>query len=167
MAEEDHNYRHGADRARLLQYTHQQYLGWQECDGRLKKMSRRHWFRVNSIHADPSQSLRWGGNSWVHSHTHTHTESGANVTVSFKRFSMPATTVITWRHHSFYLKKGSKNTTPLWLEIWFSLCCEWSQLLLCHCSVSICLCRYCNAVVYLCGFLTRFNRCIYCLSPLH
>ncbi len=42
MAEEDHNFRHGADRARLLQYTHHQYLGWQECDGGLKKMSRRH-----------------------------------------------------------------------------------------------------------------------------
>jgi hypothetical protein len=42
MAEEDHNFRHGADRARLPQYTHHQYLGWQECDGGLKKMSRRH-----------------------------------------------------------------------------------------------------------------------------
>ncbi len=42
MAEEDHNLRHGAERARLLQYTHHQYLGWQECDGGLKKMSRRH-----------------------------------------------------------------------------------------------------------------------------
>ena len=42
MAEEDHNFRHGADRARVPQYTHHQYLGWQECDGGLKKMSRRH-----------------------------------------------------------------------------------------------------------------------------
>jgi len=42
MAEEDHNFRHGAERARLPQYTHHQYLGWQECDGGLKKMSRRH-----------------------------------------------------------------------------------------------------------------------------
>ena len=42
MAEEDHNFRHGADRARLPQYTHHQYLGWQECDGGLKKMRRRH-----------------------------------------------------------------------------------------------------------------------------
>jgi hypothetical protein len=42
MAEEDHNFRHGADRARVLQYTHNQYLGWQECDGGLKKMSQRH-----------------------------------------------------------------------------------------------------------------------------
>ncbi len=37
--------------------------------------------------------------------------------------------------------------------------------ILCHCSVSILLCRSCSTVVYLCGFLTRFNRCIYCLSP--
>ncbi len=42
MAEEDHNFRHGADNARLPQYTYHQYLGWQECDGGLKKMSRRH-----------------------------------------------------------------------------------------------------------------------------
>ncbi len=42
MAEEDHNFRHGTDRARLPQYTHHQYLGWQECDGGLKKLSRRH-----------------------------------------------------------------------------------------------------------------------------
>jgi hypothetical protein len=44
MAEEDHNFRHRADRARVPQYTHHQYLGWQpeECDGGLKEMSRRH-----------------------------------------------------------------------------------------------------------------------------
>ncbi len=30
--EEDHNFRHGADRARVPQYTHHQYLGWLECD---------------------------------------------------------------------------------------------------------------------------------------
>ncbi len=40
MAEEDHNFRHGADRARVQQYTHHQYLVWQECDGGLKKLSR-------------------------------------------------------------------------------------------------------------------------------
>ncbi len=39
MAEEDHKFRYGADRARVQQYTHHQYLGWQECDGVLKKMS--------------------------------------------------------------------------------------------------------------------------------
>ena len=166
MAEEDHNFRHGADRARVPQYTHHQYLGWQECDGGLKKMSRRHWFRVNSIQADPSQSLRWGVISGVHLHTHTPNESGANVTVVFKRFSMPATTVIACDIIFFTWKREAKKytTPPLWLETLFSLFCEWSQLVLCHCSVSICLCRSCNTVVYLCGFLTRFNRCIYFIA---
>ncbi len=42
MAEEDLDFRHGADRASLPQYTHHQYLGWQECDGGLKKLSWRH-----------------------------------------------------------------------------------------------------------------------------
>jgi hypothetical protein len=37
MAEQDYNFRHRADRARVQQYTHNQYLGWQECDGGLKK----------------------------------------------------------------------------------------------------------------------------------
>jgi hypothetical protein len=58
MAEEDHNFRHGADGAREQQYTYHQHLGWQECDGGLKKMSRRYLFQVNSIQTDPSQSLR-------------------------------------------------------------------------------------------------------------
>ncbi len=71
-------------------------------------------------------SLRWGGISGVHSHTHTPTESGANVTVSFKRFSMPASTVITWRHHSFYLKKGSQKYTQH--------LCDWRYGF--HCSVN-------------------------------
>jgi hypothetical protein len=42
MAEEDHNFRHEKGRAGVPQYTHHQNLGWQECDGGLKKLSRRH-----------------------------------------------------------------------------------------------------------------------------
>jgi hypothetical protein len=53
MAEEHFNFRHEADRARVPQYTHHQYLGWQECNGGLKKMNR----RVKSIQEYPSQSL--------------------------------------------------------------------------------------------------------------
>jgi hypothetical protein len=30
MAEKDHNFRHGADRARVQKYSHHQYLGWQD-----------------------------------------------------------------------------------------------------------------------------------------
>ncbi len=128
-------------------------------DGGLKKMSRQHWFWVDSTQADPSQSLRWGGNSGVHSHTHTHT----NVTVSFN----PCNNCDHIATSFFFPEKGKLtiHTTPLWQRIQFSLVYERSQFWLCHSSVSICLCRSCNTVVCLCGFLTRFNRCIYCLSP--
>ena len=43
MEEEDHNFSHGADNgAKVQQYAHHQYLGWQECDGGPKKLSLRH-----------------------------------------------------------------------------------------------------------------------------